>query len=115
MSAIVRCTLQWVLGQCNGPLRPYELSLRPLSSCFEVGVLNYTVLRNVLGKSRRGEVSDDLAMTGLGGNIFMISYYMPDRAKEVVARIQPILNKFGGTCYISDAMEVRSLNCASSL
>jgi nitrogen regulatory protein PII len=86
-----------------------------LDSLDRVGVSNYTVLPNVLGKSRQGEVFDDMSVTGLGGQVYIISYCLPDQVKTVVEEIRPILNKFGGSCYICDAMEVRSVKCISSL
>ncbi|EAW36305.1 P-II family nitrogen regulator [Lyngbya sp. PCC 8106] len=85
-----------------------------LDTLDRVGVSNYTVLRNVLSKSRQGEVSDDLAVTGLGGQVYIISYCLPDQVKTVVEEIRPILNKFGGSCYVCDVMEVRSVQCISS-
>jgi len=39
-------------------------------------------------------------------NIYVIAVCAPEKIKPVVEIIRPILNKFGGTCYISDAMEI---------
>ena len=86
-----------------------------LDSLDNIGVPDYTVIRNVLSKTSRGNASDDLAMTGLGGNVYVIFYCKQEKVKDVVAEIRPILNKFGGACHISDAMEIRSVRCIASM
>jgi nitrogen regulatory protein PII len=68
----------------------------------------HTVIRNVAGKSP-GATSTEL------DNIFVIVYCPPEQLKPVVENIKPILNKFGGACYITDAMEIRSVRCVASL
>jgi nitrogen regulatory protein PII len=80
----------------------------------KIGVSNYTAIRNVLTKESRGTVSDDFAFTGLG-TVYVIFYCLPDKIKTIAEEIRPILNKFGGTCYISEAMEIRSVHCVASL
>lgn len=76
-------------------------------------VTGYIVLRNVAGQGLRGG-SEDLDMTMLD-NVYVIAFCNPEKIKPVVEIIRPILNKFGGTCYISDAMEIRSVRCAASI
>lgn len=77
-------------------------------------VPGYTFIPNVQGKSRRGTVDDDLVMSKLG-NAYVICCCPPELVKPIVEKIKPLLNKFGGVCYISDAMEIRSLKCVASL
>lgn len=72
------------------------------------GVHSHTVIRNTVGKSSRGEATEL-------DNIYVIAFCMPDLIKPVVEVIKPILNKFGGVCYISDATEIRSVRCIASL
>lgn len=74
------------------------------------GVQGYTVIENVSGENSIGETSD-----ALNSNIYVIAFCLPDKIKPVVENIKPILNKFGGTCYISDAMEIRSIRCVASM
>ncbi|KGF72328.1 nitrogen regulatory protein P-II [Neosynechococcus sphagnicola sy1] len=76
------------------------------------GVHGHAVIRNVAGKGLRD--SEDLDMTMLD-NVYIIAFCMPDQAKAVVENVRPLLNKFGGTCYISDVMEIRSVKCVASL
>ncbi|HEY9630863.1 MAG TPA: hypothetical protein V6C84_26505 [Coleofasciculaceae cyanobacterium] len=78
------------------------------------GVPGYTIIRNVVGKSPHGKVTDDLVMSMLD-NVHVIAFFPPELAKTAVETIRPILNKFGGVCYLSDATEIRSLRCVASL
>lgn len=77
------------------------------------GVHGHAVIRNVAGKGLR-EGNEDLDMTMLD-NVYIIAFCMPEHVKTVVENVRPILNKFGGTCYISDVMEISSVKCVASL
>ncbi|MFN6514200.1 MAG: P-II family nitrogen regulator [Nostoc sp. CreGUA01] len=77
------------------------------------GVHGHAVIRNVAGKGLRGS-AEDLDMTMLD-NVYIIAFCMPEEIKRVVENIRPLLNKFGGTCYVSDVMEIRSMKCVASL
>ena len=79
----------------------------------QVGVPGHLVIRNVAGQGLQGH-SEDLEMTMLD-NIYVLAFCAPDKIKPAVEIIRPILNKFGGTCYISDTMEIRSTQCVASL
>ncbi|MBD2514965.1 P-II family nitrogen regulator [Nostoc sp. FACHB-973] len=77
------------------------------------GVHGHAVIRNVAGKGLRG-TAEDLDMTMLD-NVYIIAFCMPEEIKRVVENLKPLLNKFGGTCYVSDVMEIRSMKCVASL
>ena len=77
------------------------------------GVNGHIVIRNVAGKGLGG-TREDLDMTMLD-NVYIIAFCMPEQIKPVVENIKPLLNKFGGTCYISDVMEVGSVRCVASM
>jgi nitrogen regulatory protein PII len=77
------------------------------------GVNGHIVIRNVAGKGLRG-TREDLDMTMLD-NVYVIAFCMPEQIKPVVENIKPLLNKFGGNCYISDVMEVGSVRCVASM
>ena len=79
----------------------------------KAGVTGHLVIRNVAGQGLRG-TSEDLDMTMLD-NVYVIVFRSPEILKSAVEIIRPILNKFGGSCYISDAMEIRSTRCVASL
>ncbi|NWF58296.1 MAG: P-II family nitrogen regulator [Fischerella sp.] len=85
-----------------------------LDSLDKSGVHGHAVIRNVAGKGLRGEMTEDLDMTMLD-NVYIIAFCQPEQLKPVVENIRPLLNKFGGTCYISDVMEIRSVKCIASL
>ena len=76
------------------------------------GVHGHAVIRNVAGKGLR-EGDEDLDMTMLD-NVYIIAFCLPDRIDSVVENVRPLLNKFGGTCYVSDVMQVNSVKCAAS-
>lgn len=81
----------------------------------KAGVPGYSVIRDVVGKSNWGEVSDDsdFAATTLS-NVYILSFCAEEQITPVIERVRPLLNKFGGVCYVSDAMEVHSLRCVAS-
>ncbi|TAF54647.1 MAG: P-II family nitrogen regulator [Oscillatoriales cyanobacterium] len=87
-----------------------------LTQLDEAGVSGYSVIRDVVGKSGWGEVSDDsdFAATTLS-NVYILSFCSEDNVKAVVEKVRPLLNKFGGVFYISDAMAVKSLRCIAKL
>jgi nitrogen regulatory protein PII len=78
----------------------------------EVGVPGYSIIRDVVGKSSWGEVSDDsdFAATTLS-NVYILSFCPEEQVKQVVQQLLPLLNKFGGVCFVSDAMQVKSERC----
>lgn len=84
-----------------------------LESLDKAGVHGHAVIHNVVGKALR-EGNEDLDMTMLD-NVYIIAFCMPELIKPVIEHIRPLLNKFGGTCYISDVMEIRSVKCVASL
>lgn len=84
-----------------------------LESLSKSGIHGHAVIRNVVGKGLR-EGNEDLDMTMLD-NVYIIAFCMPDQLKPVVENVRPVLNKFGGTCYISDVMEISSVKCVASL
>ncbi|HEY9879061.1 MAG TPA: P-II family nitrogen regulator [Leptolyngbyaceae cyanobacterium] len=90
----------------------FEVS-RILDGLDHAGVHGHAVIHNVSGKGLRGD-NEDLDMTMLD-NVYIMAFCMPDQLKPVIENIRPLLNKFGGTCYISDVMEIRSVKCVSSL
>jgi len=76
------------------------------------GVKGHAVIRNVAGTGLR-EGSEDLDMTMLD-NVYILAFCTPDRIDTLVENMRPLLNKFGGTCYVSDVMEVNSTKYVSS-
>jgi hypothetical protein len=72
----------------------------------------YTVIRNVTSHGVRGEETE-------GGisleNDYIIAFCPSDRLKPLLETIRPILNKFGGACYVSEAMEIKSMRCIAAI
>lgn len=89
----------------------FELS-KILESLEKSGVHSHAVMRNVAGKGLFSG-PQDLDFTMLDG-VYIMAFCTPDQETEVVDNVRPLLNKFGGACYISDVMEVRSIKCVAS-
>jgi nitrogen regulatory protein PII len=84
-----------------------------LDALEHAGVHGHAVIRNVAGKGLR-EDSEDLDMTLLD-NVYILAFCAPDKLKTVIEQIRPLLNTYGGTCYVTDSMEIRSMKCVASL
>lgn len=79
----------------------------------KVGVLNYTVIRNVVGKGVRGTNSGDLDMSMLE-NDYVIAFFLDEKTKTLVEKLKPVTKKFGGVCYISDAIAINPVTPSTS-
>lgn len=75
------------------------------------GVPGYTVIRNVAGRSLRGTVSDDFLSLD---NVYVIAFCSTEQIDAVIENLNPILNKFGGVCFVSDAMQMNVVRCVGS-
>lgn len=74
------------------------------------GVPGYTVIRNVVGKGQRSITSDDLVDTSTS-NVYIICFCPEAKVEQIGEELRPVLNRFGGICCISDAMQIRALKC----
>lgn len=74
------------------------------------GVQDYTIIRDVAGKSAHGNRGQDLAMTMLD-NIYVIAFCQPEKINAIAESVGMVLNKYGGSCFISDAMELPTTRC----
>jgi nitrogen regulatory protein PII len=94
-----------------------SMELKQITASLDrTGVTGYAVIRDVTGKSDRGMVSDDFDIAGTTlSNVYVLAFCPPEQVQAVVADIKPILDHYGGVCYVSDAMEFRSMNCMKSL
>lgn len=79
-----------------------------LAGLDKAGIIGHTVIRNVVGRSPGADATQL-------DNVYIIAFCLPEQVKPVIENIRPVLNKFGGACYISDAMEIRSVRCIASL
>lgn len=78
------------------------------------GVHCQAVIHNVTAELLRDQSTEDFD-TMMEDNVYILAFCMPDKLKAVVENIKPLLNKFGGICYVSDVMEIRSIKCIASL
>ncbi len=77
----------------------------------QAGVAKYTVIRNVEGNGIKGTTSHEVDMME---NDYVIAICAPEQVDRVIEHLRPVLNRFGGVCLISDAMEVRSIQCSAT-
>lgn len=75
--------------------------------------VTYSILRQVSSHGVHGESVEDSFISS--ENVYIIAFCPPPQVKGLLEEIRPILNKFGGACFISDAMEVKSMRCLSRL
>lgn len=90
----------------------FELA-KLLAALDQSGVHNYVVNRNVSGKQLHAGKED--LDTMLGDNVYIVAFCAPDLLRSVIESIRPLLNRFGGGCHITDAIEVRSIKCIEEL
>jgi nitrogen regulatory protein PII len=83
-----------------------------LKSLKQSDIHRYTVIRNVESSGVSGTDEHDATLIDMA---YIIAFCTPEQVKDAIEKIRPILNRFGGSCYVSDAMEVRSLNCTAHL
>jgi hypothetical protein len=74
--------------------------------------VTYTVIRNVTSHGVCGEA--DQSGVALE-NDYIIAFCPTDRAKPLLEQLQPVLNRFGGACFMSEATEVKSMRCVIAL
>ncbi|PZO59894.1 MAG: transcriptional regulator [Phormidesmis priestleyi] len=71
------------------------------------GVRGYSVIRDVIGKGDGGKVSDDFDFVSTTlSNVYILSFCDEEKTSCILEKIRPLLQKFGGACYISDSVEV---------
>lgn len=76
------------------------------------GVNSYTVIRNVSSEGIRGTASEaDITLTE---NDYVLAICSPEQVAPLVEALRPVLNRFGGVCLISDAMQIRSVQCVTA-
>jgi nitrogen regulatory protein PII len=81
-----------------------------LESLEKAGVTGHSVVKDVAGKGARGKFTNDLAMTMLD-NVYIIAFFAPEKLSLVESNVRQTLSRFGGVCFISDAMEIETTRC----
>ena len=71
------------------------------------GVPGYSIIRDVAGKGHDGSVSTDSDFTSAAlSNVYILSFCSDAQMEDVLAQIRPVLTRYGGVCYFSDATKV---------
>lgn len=71
----------------------------------EVGITDYTIIKDVTGKGERG-IRDGDELTDVFKNCYVLTACEPEQVDRVVETIRPLLKRYGGICLISDALWV---------
>jgi hypothetical protein len=74
--------------------------------------VTYTVIRNVTSHGVCGEA--DQSGVALE-NDYIIAFCEADRVKLLLEELRPVLNRFGGACFMSEATEVKSMKCVIAM
>ena len=69
----------------------------------KAGAPGYSVMRHVTGLGVRGEISEAMDFSGLGANAHVIVFCSPEEADAVRLAVQPLLTRFGGVGFVSEA------------
>jgi nitrogen regulatory protein PII len=78
-----------------------------LAGLQKAGISRYTVIHNVEGWGVRGIMASTGDVTMLD-TAYVIAFCTPEQVQSTVEILCPILKRFGGSCYVSDVMEVKS-------
>jgi nitrogen regulatory protein PII len=65
-------------------------------------VSGYTIIKDATGKGERGERGGD-ELSGTFINSYVITTCPPQQIGQVIEALRPILKRFGGVCFVSDA------------
>jgi nitrogen regulatory protein PII len=82
----------------------HELA-KVLSALDQIGIVGYTVIRNVIGKGTHGQASDDLEATTLS-NVYVLVLCTEAQVANITAAVTPILQRYGGICWVSNATQI---------
>jgi hypothetical protein len=69
----------------------------------QAGAPGYSVMRHVTGLGLAGEISEAMDFSGLGANAHVIVFCSPEQAEAVRSAVRPVLERYGGVGFLSDA------------
>jgi hypothetical protein len=69
----------------------------------QAGAPGYSVMRHVTGLGVGGEISEGMDFSGLGANAHVIVFCSTEQAEAVRSSLRPLLARFGGVGFLSDA------------
>jgi hypothetical protein len=68
----------------------------------KVDIIKYSLIHHVVGRGDKGEVLEDL--DDQSGNTYILATCMSGQEDKLFWELQPILQRFGGTYLVSDAV-----------
>lgn len=72
----------------------------------DIGITDYSIIRDVVGSGDRGARSGDLLNDAMSNSYILIACD-EDQAEKIVEALRPKLKRYGGMCLVSDAEWVR--------
>ena len=69
----------------------------------KAGAPGWSVMRHVTGSGEGGDISEAMDFSGLGANAHVIVFCSPEEADAVRLAVQPLLTRFGGVGFVSEA------------
>lgn len=69
----------------------------------QAGAPGYSVMRHVTGWGLAGEISEAMDFSGLGANAHVVVFCEEASLEALRAVVRPVLNRFGGVGFVSDA------------
>lgn len=76
---------------------------RLCKAILKAGAPGYSVMRHVTGWGVAGEISEAMDFSGLGANAHVVVFCEPHALEAVRTTIRPLLERFGGVGFISEA------------
>lgn len=68
----------------------------------KIGIDKYSIIRNVIGRGKFGESTDDL--DDQLSSVYILTTCRAGQEQELYLELQPILQKFGGVFLVTDAV-----------
>lgn len=69
----------------------------------QAGAPGYSVMRHVTGWGLAGEISEAMDFTGLGANAHVVVFCQAEALTALRECVFPVLNRFGGVGFVSEA------------
>ncbi|MFN9623345.1 MAG: P-II family nitrogen regulator [Cyanobacteriota bacterium] len=76
---------------------------RLCKAILKAGAPGYSVMRHVTGWGVAGEISEAMDFSGLGANAHVVVFCDPQALEAVRTAIRPLLVRFGGVGFVSEA------------
>lgn len=80
---------------------------RLLAALEQIGLHDYTVMKEVFGHGTRGDRGGD-PFSGAFDNSYILLVVAPESTDRVIEAVEPLLGRFGGMCVLTDAARLET-------